>query len=624
MQKINRLDGKIVAKIAAGEVVERPVSVVKELVENSIDSNADEIKITIFSSGKKEIRITDNGQGIQKDDLPLLFERYATSKIITEEDLYNIATMGFRGEALASIASISRVSVTSRTKETSVGYQINSEDSKITQVSHPLGTSVIVKDLFYNTPARKKYLKSDATEFSHISDLIQRYALSFPNISFFLYKEKQPFLKVPNGIDEISRISYIYGNLIAKNLCDVSFENEFIKIKGFAGKPTIARESNDYISIFVNGRYVKSDLINSSIIDSYKSMLFLKRKPIVILKITLDPKRIDVNVHPSKLVVKFDNEQLVYYSVYEAIKKTLKENNLIESQEIKKPNYSPFLNKDKSYPSADENRTIRNDELTKSQDKFYTNEKETKYSLNQSKLTTLKNEKFMKKDFSSLDLKENEIIATKTGSKDENTQINVLYGKDKLIFRILGQVNKTYIVAQTSKGLALIDQHAACERINFEKIEKEYNSGLISSQVLLKPFLIFLNQKYKEVLKEKKNYFKKIGFEIEEFGENEVIIRSIPLILGKEMDENQTNILVEELAQNFLDKSIADLIDQRILYTIACKKSIKAGEELSFVQMNNILKELFECVNPFTCPHGRPTIIEFDEENLEKLFKRRA
>jgi len=624
MQKINRLDGKIVAKIAAGEVVERPVSVVKELVENSIDSNADEIKITIFSSGKKEIRITDNGQGIQKDDLPLLFERYATSKIITEEDLYNIATMGFRGEALASIASISRVSVTSRTKETSVGYQINSEDSKITQVSHPLGTSVIVKDLFYNTPARKKYLKSDATEFSHISDLIQRYALSFPNISFFLYKEKQPFLKVPNGIDEISRISYIYGNLIAKNLCDVSFENEFIKIKGFAGKPTIARESNDYISIFVNGRYVKSDLINSSIIDSYKSMLFLKRKPIVILKITLDPKRIDVNVHPSKLVVKFDNEQLVYYSVYEAIKKTLKENNLIESQEIKKPNYIPFLNKDKSYPSADENRTIRNDELTKSQDKFYTNEKETKYSLNQSKLTTLKNEKFMKKDFSSLDLKENEIIATKTGSKDENTQINVLYGKDKLIFRILGQVNKTYIVAQTSKGLALIDQHAACERINFEKIEKEYNSGLISSQVLLKPFLIFLNQKYKEVLKEKKNYFKKIGFEIEEFGENEVIIRSIPLILGKEMDENQTNILVEELAQNFLDKSIADLIDQRILYTIACKKSIKAGEELSFVQMNNILKELFECVNPFTCPHGRPTIIEFDEENLEKLFKRRA
>lgn len=633
MQTIKKLEPKIISKIAAGEVIERPVSVVKELVENSIDSKATDIRITIHSAGKKEIKITDNGNGIEREDLPLLFERYATSKIVSEEDLYNVMSMGFRGEALASIVAISKVTIISRTKKSNVGLQINSENCQISEVSHPVGTTVIVKDLFYNTPARKKYLKSDATEFSHISDLIQKYVLAFPHISFVLYKEKQPVLKVPCGIDEISRISYIYGNVVAKNLCQIKFENEFIKIAGFAGKPTIAKESNDYISIFVNGRYVKSDLINSSIIEAYKTMLFLKRKPVVILKITLDPKRIDVNVHPSKLTIKFDNEQLVYYSVDEAIKKTLKENNLIESQEIKRSAYKSFVNNGNSYSDLTKSnliKEIKEEGFSELTPKFSISEKLVKYPLDNSRPTILRSGEFEGNNLKTGNLKYYHNPDFNNKSKYDEFGNNIgegvegFFGSEKFRFRILGQVHKTYIVAETSKGLAIIDQHAACERVNFERIEKEYNKGVVKSQTLLKPFLIFLNQKYKSVLKEKKDYFKKIGFEIEQFGENEIIVRSIPLILGREINENETNILVEELAQNFLDKSLGNLINQRILYTIACKKSIKAGEELSLIQMKNILKDLFECINPYTCPHGRPTIIEFDEENLEKLFKRIA
>jgi len=629
MRTIKKLEPEIVAKIAAGEVVERPVSVVKELVENSIDSGATEIKITVSSAGKKEIKVSDNGSGIKRDDLPLIFERYATSKIANEEDLYNVTTMGFRGEALASISAISEVLVISKTKDSDLAYQIDSENKQINGVEHPLGTTVIVKNLFYNTPARRKYLKSDATEFQHISDLIQRYALALPNISFSLFKEKHLSLRVPNGIDEISRISYIYGNLIAKNLCPINFENEFIKITGFAGKPTIARESGDYISIFVNGRYVKSDLINSSIIDAYRSMLFLKRKPVVILKILLDPKRIDVNVHPSKLTIKFDNEQLVYYSVDEAIKKTLKENNLIESQEIKRPKYV--------YPSRETSglftNNVQSNNIKSAQKPFFKsslNDKEAKYAPTNSTLTTLDgfgvedsgitspNKKRGLLTSSSFFSGKNGDDPTNTVSKNKEPQSN---GPR---FMALGQVHKTYIVAESVNGLAIIDQHAACERVNFEKVEREYKEGGVTTQKLLKPFLIFLNQKYRDVLRDKREYFQRVGFEIDEFGENELIVRSIPLILGREINENEANILVEELAQNFLDKSVADIIDQKILSTIACKKSIKAGEELSLEQMKTIIKQLFECSNPYTCPHGRPTIIEFNEENLEKLFKRIA
>jgi DNA mismatch repair protein MutL len=532
--------------------------------------------------------------------------------------------MGFRGEALASISAISEVMVISKTKNSDLAYQIDSKNKQISGVEHPLGTTVIVKNLFYNTPARRKYLKSDATEFQHISDLIQRYALALPDMSFSLFKEKHPSLRVPNGIDEISRISYIYGNLIAKNLCPINFENEFIKITGFAGKPTIARESGDYISIFVNGRYVKSDLINSSIIDAYRSMLFLKRKPVVILKILLDPKRIDVNVHPSKLTIKFDNEQLVYYSVDEAIKKTLKENNLIESQEIKRPKYV--------YPPRETSDLFTNN-IKSAQKPFFKsslNDKEAKYAPTNSTLTTLDgfgvedsgitspNKKRDLLTHSSIFSGENRDYPTTTVSKNKEPQSN---GPR---FRALGQVHKTYIVAESANGLAIIDQHAACERVNFEKVEREYKEGGVTTQKLLKPFLIFLNQKYRDVLRDKREYFQRVGFEIDEFGENELIVRSIPLILGREINENEANILVEELAQNFLDKSVADIIDQKILSTIACKKSIKAGEELSLEQMKTIIKQLFECSNPYTCPHGRPTIIEFNEENLEKLFKRIA
>ncbi len=582
MGRIKKLTKDLVTKIAAGEVIERPASVVKELVENSIDAEADEIKVFVKNAGKEEIKVSDNGFGMDKEDLKMSILRHTTSKIKSEEDLYAIKTMGFRGEALASIASVSKLTIITRSKENDIGlkYSISSEKG-IQETACPKGTTIIVKDLFYNIPARKKYLKSEATEFKHISDIMIKFALAYQNISFKLYKNKSLVFQAPKGIDMLSRISYIYDDHIAKNLLPLDFENEFLKIKGYIGKPTAARESSEYQTVFINNRFVRSKLIIDAAMEAYKAMLFLRRKPVFILKLYLDPRRIDINVHPSKLEVKFDNEQLIYFSVHEAVKRSLEKSNLIEKKSTKAFD-KRFFNR------------------------FKARENKAKYSI-------------MKEHNRSLSYSIEEKETDKLPKSEPSRPI--LDERNKKSYRVLGQIHRTYIVAESEEGLMLVDQHAAHERINYEKVSKEFHNLRVDSQELIKPFMIRLSSKYKELIKDKQPYLKKLGFDVEEFGKDDFMVRTIPSVL-KNIDENEVNIIVEGILDSFKTKKSQDLIDETNLFTIACRKSIKAGEVLNEKQMKELLNNLFRCQNPYTCPHGRPTIIELNEKDLEKLFKR--
>ncbi|MDI3473831.1 MAG: mismatch repair protein MutL [Candidatus Woesearchaeota archaeon] len=587
MGLIKKLPEELVAKIAAGEVIERPASVVKELVENSIDAEADKISVVVKNGGKDEIRVSDNGIGMSRDDLLLSIERHATSKITKEEDLYEIKTLGFRGEALASIASVSNLSIITKKADEKTGFKLQYPDLKIEEVAAQNGTTVIVKDLFYNTPARKKYLKSEATELNRIMDIMIDMALANKEIEFRLYKNKTLLLQAPKGIDEISRISYIYNDYIAKNLIPIHFENEFIKIEGYAGKPTVARGSSDYQRVFVNDRAVKSKLIIDAATEAYQAMLFLKRKPVLIIKLYLDPRRIDVNVHPTKREIRFDNEQLVYFSVHEAVKNALDKSNLIEKGGV---SYS-FHMREKSFGNH----------KRMEQKARYPMLKEYNRPLYASSLNAEEKEK-------QTNLEINNIVEEKKSAKR---------------YRILGQIHKTYIVAESDEGLAIIDQHAAHERINYEKVRREFYNAKVESQMLIKPVVLNFGIPKAEMLNERKDYLKKLGFEINEFGKGEIIVRSIPSIL-KGIKEDEISSIIEELVENFKDKKPQQLVDERNLYTIACKMSIKAGDELNAVQMKDLIEKLFNCENAFTCPHGRPTIIELNEVELEKLFKRRA
>lgn len=579
MGQIKKLPEELIAKIAAGEVIERPASVVKELVENSIDAKAGKINVVVKNGGKDEIRVDDNGIGMSRDDLELSIERHATSKINNEEDLYEIKTLGFRGEALASIASVSNLSIITKKADENTGFRLQYPEYKIEEVAAKNGTTVIVKDLFYNTPARKKYLKSEATELNRIMDIMIDMALANKEIEFRLYKNKTLLLQAPKGIDEISRISYIYNDYIAKNLIPIHFENEFIKIEGYAGKPTIARESSDYQRVFVNNRAVKSKMIIDAATEAYQAMLFLKRKPVLIIKTYIDPRRIDVNVHPTKKEVRFDNEQLVYFSVHEAVKNALDKSNLIEKGGF---SYS-FHKKDRNFGK---NNAI---------------EQKAKYPM----------------------LKEYNRPLYASSLHKENQESTVEEKKSAKRYRILGQIHKTYIIAESDEGLAIIDQHAAHERINYEKVRREFYNARVESQMLIKPVVLNLGIPKAEMLNERKEYLKKLGFEINEFGKGEIIVRGIPSIL-KGIKEDEISSIIEELIESFKEKKPQQLIDERNLYTIACRMSIKAGDELNIVQMKDLIERLFDCENAFTCPHGRPTIIELSEAELERLFKRKA
>lgn len=601
MKIIHVLDSKTINKIAAGEVIEKPASVVKELVENSIDAKANNITVEVMHGGISSIRISDDGIGINKEDIETAFLRHATSKIKDDKDLNVINTLGFRGEALASIACVSKVEVTSKTKDSLTGRKIYIEGGKIIKAEDcgcPDGTIITIKELFFNTPARLKFLKSESREGIYITEVVQNLTLSHPNISFrYKANEKSYFITKGDG-DLKSAILSIYGKEIYNNIIYLNSSVDFIRIEGYVGNSTVARASRTHQSIFINGRYIKNKTITAAVETAFKSMLTINKFPFFILNVYVNPEFIDVNVHPSKLEIKFQDEQMVFKAVYKSVKDVLLSKSGILEPSIKfTSNVPPVYFKQEEmnvFKAKDENLYSNNKNVPNEEDK-------------------IKEKNDINSNGAEIDSSEYKPI-----EKYDSPEINVSPSKIEPL-SIIGQLHFTYIIAEGKDELYMIDQHAAHERINYEKLLNEYKASSIKSQKLLTPIIIDLSFDEKEIVNKNIDLFKNIGFEIEDFGSNSISIRAIPIIYG---NPNIKDVFFEILGEiNINESDVLNTIN-KVIYTMACKSSIKAGDKLNNMEMIKLVEELRHCENPYTCPHGRPTIIKMTFYELEKKFKR--
>ncbi|MCW8966075.1 MAG: DNA mismatch repair endonuclease MutL [Candidatus Pacearchaeota archaeon] len=575
---IKILDNSIINKIAAGEVIERPASVVKELLENSFDSNADEVKIEIVDGGFRKIKISDNGCGMERDDLLISFKRHATSKISSEDDLFNILSLGFRGEALASIAEISNLKIKTKTKESSIGNFVEIEGGELIKeesVSCSDGTIVEVSDLFFNVPARKNYLKGKEVEFSKIVKIVTKHALIRPDVSIKLIHNNKEIINSQKTDSELENILFIYGAEVSNDLVEVDYFQDGIKVRGYISKPNLTRADKEDQSLYVNGRHVKNNIISNAIYEAYKTLLFIHRHPLFILDVNINPKDIDVNVHPAKNEIRLKDEGLVSQIIFNAVQKAFVKGNLIRSVSVESESYSK--------PSKQYEFSMDRQSVLEVRDNVK--------STNEYQLSYPRNEK--------LEVKQKE---RKLGD-----------------FYIFGQINKTFIIAENKDGLVIIDQHAAEERVNYEKFTRELRNKAIRKQFLLNSKIVELNPMQYLIAKNNKDFFEKIGFVFEDFGENTVKLVAVPEIFGR-LKSVLFIDLVNEIG-NLKNKIIDEEIEARIV-RFACRASVKAGDELSIVQMRKLIDDLAYCDNPFSCPHGRPTIVSFSIGDLEKKFNR--
>ena len=586
MSKIRIMDEDLSNKIAAGEVVEHASNVVKELVENSIDAKSKNIKIELVNSGLKEVKITDDGIGMDKVDAENAFKRHATSKIYKLEDLFFINTLGFRGEALPSIASVSKVLL--KTSNELEGTSVEINGGKLQCVSKSelrKGTIISVKDLFYNTPARLKYLKSEITELSYITSFVERLSLSYPDISFTLINNDKTLIETSGSGNLLKVIHELFGASVSKNMIKVSASNDDYDLSGYVCKPSVLKSNRNYMITIVNGRIVKNNELNKTINDAYYTYKPDIKYPVVVLKIDTDPTLIDVNIHPTKQDIKFSKMDSLNELVKTTIKKALDSNLLIPKVEVREV---------KEY-----NIPIKQEYIYDDGDDFVI--EETPLIINN--------------DFDKEIKKENtqEQINFKLDEKNEEIKHLELYP--------CGLVMGTYIVAQNDEAMYLIDQHAAQERINYEKILKALESNQIKTTDLLIPIIIDFTPSDYLKFKENKYVLEDLGFVIEDFGINSVAVKTHPtwLITGYE-EENIRRIIeyVIEMPKNFDRIRFNDNISA----TCACKMSVKGNTSITIEEAESILNMLVMCDNPYNCPHGRPTIITFTKYELERLFKR--
>ena len=578
MSKIRVMDEILANKIAAGEVVEKCASVVKELVENSIDANSKEIKIELKEAGTSLIKVTDDGTGMDKEDAVVAFSRHATSKIMDESDLYNINTLGFRGEALASIASVSNVLLKTSTGE--VGTLVNIKGGKLIKVENTdsrKGTVIEVSELFYNTPARLKHMKSLYTELASITDYVNKIALSHPEIRFTLINNNNVILKTDGSGNLLKTISAIYGVDIARKMLEINGEDDDYSINGFISLPEINRAGRNHMVTLVNGRVVRNQELNKIINDSYHSYKPDNRYPIVVISIELDPSLVDVNIHPTKMDIKFSKLEELLELVKKTITSKLNRQTLIPEASITD---FPTL-EEVQEPILKENTIIEN---------------KPKYE----EITL---------DFN---VQEEPVIYEKKEEKEEE-RLPLLYP--------VGLVHGTYIVCQNEIGMYLIDQHAAKERINYEMFKEKLTNPTKENIPMLLPLTIELSNNEYIVLKENFAFLENMGFEISEFGINSVIIKAHPTWLTKDFEDLQIRKILELVSSKEKDFDLAKFNDH-LAATLACKASIKANTDLSINEMEALINDLRKCHNPFNCPHGRPTIITFTKYDLEKLFKR--
>lgn len=711
MGNIVLLDELTINQIAAGEVIERPASVVKELIENSIDAGATNITIEIKNGGISYIRITDNGKGIMPDDMEIAFERHATSKIRQAKDLETVKSMGFRGEALASIAAIARVELVSKTESSDIGRKVVVEGGKVIsneEIGCPKGTTITVQNLFFNTPVRYKFLKKDFTEFGYIEDAITRIALINPNIAIRLINSGKTVIQTSGNNDMKTVIYNIYGKDIAENCLNVDYTYEDIKVTGVVGKPIISRSNRSNQLFFVNKRYVKDKALTSAAEQGFKGMITIGKFGFLILNISVDPHKVDVNVHPAKLEVRFEEESKVFKAIYHSIKETLLKEDLVsEAEKIKNIDITKKTN-------IQEPKQIYNTEVTKSKDnttpifgslfkkiknsqmskedeeisgvknnpieEIFRNRENKEENINEIKnideniktdkenIETIENKEPIKpienksdlnnimekvhkleensmepdeknfdemyaKMFGRLPIEENVQEDNKLNEDaeeyhfdDVNTENMSLFTKNNINsipnYKFIGIAFSTYIIIEMEKELYIIDQHAAHERIMYEKIKKNYYSdGPKESQLMLLPDIITLTHKEMGIAKDNMELFEKAGFTLEEFGENTIKLTGVPNVC---IDLETRELFLETLDEiNTVARTAKQEIEERFIATVACKAAVKANMALTREEVDELMKELLVLPNPFTCPHGRPTAIRMSKSEIEKKFSRR-
>lgn len=740
MGNIVLLDDLTINKIAAGEVIERPASVIKEMVENSIDAGANNITVEIKNGGISFIKVTDNGKGIAADDLEIAFERHATSKIRSAEDLDIVTSMGFRGEALASIAAISNVEMISKTQNQDIGYKVVVEAGDVidkTEVGCQTGTSITVRNLFFNTPVRYKFLKKDYTESGYIEDVITRIALVNPDIAIKLINTGKTVIQT-NGNGDIKSVIYsIYGKDVANGILPVEYTYEDIKITGVIGKPEIARSNRSYQLFFVNKRYIKDKTLSAATEQAYKGLIPIGKFGFVVLNISINPSKVDVNVHPAKLEVRFEEEGKVFQAIYHSIKDVLLKSELVANTE-KHLNVQEIENSDsQGLFGFRKNETKKIEQYNDEESKIKTNiedplsinvgqggpintadvleklkqmkedlqkeletdkgmientkvdeeetkkdniddeenlklrediEKETRDSIetineNTDEKDKIKVEEIEKKEdkieqidksiaeiqekYDGVNYEENASenfdemykklfgtnpIENRIEGKKEDADIDLLKDNisvfeqteefSKPTYKFIGIVFNTYIIIEMDKEMYILDQHAAHERIMYEKVKKNYyNESTKDSQMLLLPDIITLTHKEMDIAKENMDMFKKAGFDLEEFGENTIKLTGVPTMC---IDLDNKELFLETLDEiNSVARTAKQEKEERFIATVACKAAVKANMVLNRAEVESLMDRLLELPNPFTCPHGRPTAIKMTKYDIERKFARK-
>lgn len=620
MGKIIILDEHTANKIAAGEVVERPSSVVKELCENSIDAGATSISVEIKNGGISFIKISDNGSGISKDDVEIAFEKHSTSKIRTAEDLMNISSMGFRGEALASISAVSHLEMITKTAEEKEGSRVIVEGGKINprqDCGCPVGTTIIIRDLFFNTPARYKFLKKDHTEAGYVEDVISMLALGNPGISFKLINNGSMVLQTPGNNDLLSSAFSIFGNT-AKATLKVDYEHEGIKVYGLAGKPEISRSNRSQEMFFINNRIVKNKTIASALEEAYRTLLQVGKYPFAIIKISLTPQIIDVNVHPTKQEIRFSDESQIFSAVFHAVKNSLFNSESLIPGTIEESESAGHIfggyEKKSSYIIQENNKSKSNS------GSLFRFGLKNGYSVNN---YIKKDESYTKPENSqtSDNLAKNNEYFEEINPFEKQSNCKVQEADERyLSYKVRGTAFSTYIIVEMSDDLYIIDQHAAHERVMFEKLKKEKKDGRQLSQMLLIPEVLELKHKEYQIVAQNKEIFARLGILVEDFGVNSVKINSVPYIFNKADARELVIDLVDGLEEIGREKNQAS--EEKLLYRMACKSAVKANTSLTEKEIAALIEAMNDLENPYTCPHGRPTAIRMTKRDIEKRFGR--
>ncbi len=602
MARIQILSQAVANQISAGEVIERPASVVKELVENSIDAGSNNIQVIIDKGGREKIQVKDNGIGIKNNEVEIAFSRYATSKIRDINDIYSLQTLGFRGEGLASIASVSKVELITREQDEKKATYLKINGGELIDkkvYGSSTGTDIKVYDIFYNTPARYKYLKKINTEFSHISNIVIKEALSHPEIKFNLIHNNKNVLQTPGSGRLKDTIYAIYGKELSDELIDIHFEQDYIQVKGYITSPSMYRSSRIYEKFFVNKRAVENIDLSRAVEEGYSNLLPPGKYPIVFLFIKLNPILVDVNVHPAKKEIKFSRRKIIKNIVKNGIKDGLKNIDKSPRMKIFKPNKVEDNKKKRLIdykPNLSNNNEKYKKELFNNKDDY----KEKNYNSQQDKLKY--------KDNVDINKDNKDLI------KEESSKFPIK--------QIIGQIHTTYILAEGEDGLFIIDQHTAHERILYEKIKRKFNSNKNVSQSLLIPLNIELSIQELEIVKKHKKILDNLGFEIELFGVKSIIVQYVPDIIKKRSAKKVVMEIIDYLMDNENSPEQSQLIDEIIKY-MSCRSAVKSGDSLNYKEIESLIIDLFNTSNPYRCPHGRPVMIHLTNNDLEKGLGRK-